>query len=162
MEHSSKFQIVEASSTQHTIKWNGQVIGMIQAAPELGLQWEYVRYSNYPTAFQGTYEECCAKAEADYQEAQEPAEPPVVQVTQVHYPARSQNPYYSAVDAPARAAGSFASFTQVTIWDGSVHQEIWVPRLCASKLKVGSQYVWHHNRIAGDSLTWPKKPVLRR
>ena len=45
---------------------------MIQTSPELGTQWEYVRYSRYPATFKGSYFECCEQATQDYDNTREP------------------------------------------------------------------------------------------
>ncbi|WP_163696743.1 hypothetical protein [Adonisia turfae] len=68
----TKFQITETSLTQHAVTWNDRTIGLIQCSPELGLNWEYVRYSAYPNTFMGSYDDCVAQAEQDYAEQNTP------------------------------------------------------------------------------------------
>ena len=68
----NQFAITVTSDSQHAVKWHDQVIGLIQASPELGTQWEYVRYSRYPETFKGSYFECCGRARQDYENLHEP------------------------------------------------------------------------------------------
>ena len=66
----NQFAITVTSDSQHVVKWHDQVIGMIQCLD--GSQWAYVRYSQYPDTFKGSYFECCEKARQDFENLHEP------------------------------------------------------------------------------------------
>ena len=150
-------QIVASSPTQHHVKWNGQVVGMIQCSPELGLKWDYTRYSEYPKAFVGTYDECVEAAQADYDAAHQPE---AIEATVTHI-ANDSKPAYVHRRTSWRVSGSHNEVTVTVQVDDEVY-EVLTPTSFARSLTKGSVVELFPDKYTGRlCIRWTRKPVRR-
>ncbi|MEL7494356.1 MAG: hypothetical protein AAGJ95_10395 [Cyanobacteria bacterium J06554_11] len=159
-----KFQVKQSTDTQQHVTWDDQVIGMIQCSPELGQRWEYVRYSQYPAAFIGTYEECCDQARKDYAAAHQPApnteELPSVTVVTV---GEVNQPTYLAYRGTWKQYGPGFSRAVLVRYSNGKQAELWIPATVARTLRPGLTMLHYEDPVTHENyLRWPKRPVRRQ